>query len=250
MTTPEGPNVPEEFPAEASSTESKKSRTGLWIGIGIAVLVVIAVVIAVVSGAFSGGKTAESPSPSAEVSASASASPSPSATPSETPIPSASPTAPVRVAVPTDCKAVFTPAFLQKIEGDPNYPLNNPDVGQDSSRDEQIIALTKTLEPRIFCSWGGPSESGANTTVAAVTDAQAATVNARMADMGATCTEVDGGTRCVFSRVRAENHEQYGMYAGVVESSFTRDGLWISTEQVNFLSEDYLQDSITAIFGN
>lgn len=248
MTTPEGPNVPEEFPAEASSTESKKSRTGLWIGIGIAVLVVIAVVIAAVSGAFGGGKTAESPSSSAEVSASASA--SPSVAPSETPTASEAPTAPTRVSVPTDCQAVFTPAFLQKIDGDPNYPLNNPDVGQDSSRDDQIIALTKTLEPRIFCSWGAPSDSGANTTVAAVTESQAAIVNARMKAIGATCTEVDGGTRCVLSRVAPETIEQYGMYAGVAESSFTRDGLWISTQQVNFRAEDYLQDSINAIFGS
>lgn len=252
MSTPNAPENPEHGTPGSEATTATKSRTGLWVGIVIAAVVVIGLVIAAVAGAFS-GKPDASASPSASASASETASAAPSETPSATPSESASattePTTPAGATVPQDCNAVFTPAFLQKIANNEDYPLNDSTVGKETSRDPKLLALINTLEPRITCTWGRASFSGAGTTVAAVTPAQATEVATLMRAQGGTCTEVNGGTRCAFNSVKPEN-PQYDEYAGVVESTFTRDGLLISTEQVNFLAEDYLKDSITAIFGS
>lgn len=240
MTTPEGPNTPDQTPAEASTTEVKKSRTGLWVGIGIAVLVVIAVVIAAVSGAFGGKSGAESPSPSASVSASPSA--SPSETPSATPDPS--PSAPASAALPADCTAVYSPAFLAEYAE--RNPLNDATNSLEGSTDEKTLALIKAVsDKQLRCTLGGAGESGASTVVSQVTPEQQAAVLAVLAERGATCGTELNGTLCQIVTLHAEGIDR------TWETSYFRDGLWIQTEQVQFLDKrDFITDIVHTVFGS
>ncbi|MFZ4843840.1 hypothetical protein [Mycetocola saprophilus] len=247
MSTPEGSNVPEQAPAAASLITAKKSRTGLWIGIGIAVLVVIAIVIAAVSGAFGGANTATSASPTAEVSASASSSASPTGSAS----PSVTPTEPVRVAVPADCTAAFSSELQQKFAASgEGIPLNDPDTAGGGTEDAELATLLDRLRPNLECRWGTPGDSGASTSFAAVNETQAGIVNANMKARGAECTEAQGGTLCIIPLATDEENPWGGEGAGIRESSFIREGLWISAKQINFMGNEYLQDSISTVFGS
>ncbi|WP_187977412.1 hypothetical protein [Mycetocola sp. JXN-3] len=240
MTTP---NTPE----HGAEHVQRPRRTGLWIGIVVAILVVAGLIIAAVAGAFSGGNNAASVSPRPSVSASASPSATPSAEPSVVP----SPSAPTRVSVPTDCRAGFSAGLQKKFaESSQETPLNDPNTSGGGTSDAQLIALIETLHPSLECRWGGPGDSGASTTFSAVDDAQAAIVNARMKANGAECTQAQGGTLCIMPLWTSEENPWAGEGAGILESSFIRDGLWVSTRQINFMKDDYLQDSITTVFGS
>lgn len=237
MTTPTGPNTPAE-----PSTPPR--RTGLWVGIAIAILVVVGVIIAAVSGAFSGSPAA---SPSATPEASVSASTEPSATAEPSPSPSVS--VPVAATVPTDCRAAFTRDLQAKFERN-DIPLNHPGVSVDAVGDDQLLALLGTLEPKLTCDWAAPGDSGAFVSFAAVNDEQATLVVDRMTATGATCTAEEGGTLCVGELQTSDDNPWAGEGAGILDTAFVRDGLWISTHQINLMGKDLVLDAMSAVFAH
>lgn len=239
MSTSLPPTGPAQDPngpvGEGTAPAAPGKKTGLWVGIIVAAVVVIALIVwAVVA------KSAapEEPAPSASSVAPTTPAPSPSPTGEASPSPSSA----APVAVPATCEDLFSEDFKNKI----GVPMNDPTNELEGVEDPELSALLNSI-PHLTCTWNSAGESGAGTSIAQVNAEQQAFIMQRLNTLGATCEETRGGTLC--EQVHYEDPE-YGKKAGRVETAFLRDGIWLSSVEVNFYRYDYTGEIIDHVFGS
>ena len=168
---------------------------------------------------------------------SASPSDSPTAAASPDAEPTASPTTPSATAapavpIPTDCRAILTPAVLGQLDG---TPLNDEAFGPSGTLEDGSLR----------CIWGDP---GADTT-SLVTEISAVSrgpalemLNALADEDGFTCYTPDEGTRCE----KTWQNEQYPVTDG--RTLFWRDGILIDTSYSNLAPTGYTSAIVAYMF--
>lgn len=126
-------------------------------------------------------------------------------------------------ALPTDCRSIYSPAFL---ENHAYMPLNDPRVVEtDVSRFVGVEAIRETL-PGIECHWGPPTEGGLTTAVNEVTPAQQDEAIILIKSHGVRCGDWNQGVLCHYS-TGPDPKDPNGWV--IAEQHFFRDGLWVTT---------------------
>ncbi len=136
------------------------------------------------------------------------------------------------VAIPTDCKAILTPAVLAQFG---TTPLNDPAFGPSGVLSDGSLK----------CIWGSPSAdtTGLSTTISRVARGPALdALNAFRAE-GATCYTPSGGTRCE----RTWKDKTYPVTDG--RTMFWRDDVLIDTVYSNLAPTGYTDAIIAHLFG-
>lgn len=199
-----------------SSAPERNDKRGVILGVSIAVIAVL------ILGGGAAYALAIQPAPEAP--------PSPS---TEQP---AVPDKPARVeptaepvALPTDCREIYTEEFLDAHE---NVDLNHEGViGTPVSRFAPVEAIRETL-PGIECQWGGPTEGGIYSAVNAVTPDMGIQLVAAATESGFTCDGVGGGiTLCRYSETFPEDETDPANTTiwTTAEDVYLRDGLVVTT---------------------
>lgn len=180
------------------------------------------------SGASAPAGPSSSPSDSAASTPGASA-PGTSATPTSTPTPTAAP-----VAIPSDCRAIVSPAVLSYF-GD--TPLNDPLTG---------VATGTQPDQSLICLWRDPR---ADTTFLVTKISRENRgpaldlLNGLAETQGFACFTPDGGTRCE----KTWQNETYPVTDG--RTLFWRDDVLIDTTYSNVAPPDYTSSIIAALWG-
>lgn len=145
---------------------------------------------------------------------------------------------------PTSCAEIYTKdwAILAPLVLNPAW-ADAPGSGVRFGTDDADLEAVLKATTGVTCVWaaaGGGSGEGLTTNVAFLTDAQQASVEARLKVLGFTCSEQQGGLRCDIDHVTEE-----GAWG---ESHFIRDGIWIATNWVNSHPDGYTEDIVSAVF--
>jgi hypothetical protein len=183
---------------------------------------VIAVVAVLTVGASIAYALANQPEPKPQ----ATQQPTPVITPPSTPSVAPTPT-PVAVeptiALPNDCRKIYTAAFLELWAGE---PLNDPALADVViSRYETVEKLRESL-PGIECKWGKPTEGGMSNAVNRVMPDQESALIAAATAEGFDCVErgVESATLCAIAIGPSDDDEWV-----VAEELYFRDGLVVTT---------------------
>lgn len=165
------------------------------------------------------------PSSTARPSASAVQTPRPSATPS--------PTATI-VPLPTDCRAILSPAVLTELGATPlNDPVNGASVGVQP-------------DGSLVCLWRDPrtDTTGLMTTISYMSRGPVLEMLNQLADAeGFTCYTPDDGTRCE----KTWPNETYPVIDG--RTLFWREDILIDTRFSNLAPTGYTASIVESLFG-
>lgn len=202
-------------PNTSTPDASRRKRILVW---GTAIALAVVVVGAGITFALI-NQPAQTPPAAAE--------PTPSETPSPTPTATAEPTPTVQpLALPTDCRKIYTQAFLDAWAGE---ELNSPQLeGVGISRHPAIEDIRVTL-PGIDCLWGGATEGGTSNAVNSTTPEQKAALIAAATGEGFTCVDNDTDSLTVCSiSVQLSPEEDPDQWT-VSEELYFRDGLVVTS---------------------
>ena len=158
-------------------------------------------------------------------------------TPTQTPRPSRAPGTPN----PPDCAALYSARMVAAF-GDlvlnPAWTENpNADLGL-GTEDPELLAILQEND-HLTCRWAspdGPSDSGVNTSVVWVTDAESASIEDRLLELDFSCYPERSGERCV-----TENSTDDGTFG---ESHFLRGSIWLATAYSNAGPSGYTIDIV------
>lgn len=200
-----------------STPDASRSKRGLVWGTAIALAVLLLVGVGI---AFALGNQPGPLPPAA-------AEPTPTGTPSATPTATEAPTPTAQpVALPTDCRKIYTQEFLDAWAGE---ELNSPQLdGVGISRHPAIEDIRVTL-PGIDCLWGVATEGGTSNAVNSTTPEQKAALIAAATSEGFTCVgdDTDAFTICSIS-VTLSPEEDPDQWT-VSEELYFRDGLVVTS---------------------
>ncbi|KQO98513.1 hypothetical protein [Leifsonia sp. Leaf264] len=221
-------------------------RTVFWLVMVIAVLVIALAVTAGVAFRSPGDTAPTAGTPAASDPPASTAEPTQEPTdPPATSTPSPTTRA---VAIPGDCRNIYTKDWTPEMHGEvlnPAWSLEEQNANTGRAHDEQFATLLDATS-EITCAWHGPyggNDMMLRTDIARLTAEQfdGAVVHAQ--DLGWNCYEELGGTRCVTeTAMTADGNNGY--------SYFFRDGIWISTRWTNLQPDGYTHDIVKALFGN
>ena len=184
------------------------ARCAVLVGLGLAAVLALA------------GCTPGSGTPSSEGSSGPSASTGP---PSTTPGPAAA-----TFTLPADCSAIASAATLATVFADvPSRPANGLTRPAPAS-------ASKSLE----CSWFAGDTTGGDVLYYSTTPAAGQAYLAVMQANGFTCAAALGGTRCD----KTSPNSQYPV--DTVETTFTRDDVWIYLSTTNVDASALLPDMV------
>ena len=184
------------------------ARCAVLVGLGLAAVLALA------------GCTPGSGTPSSEGSSSPSAS---TGSPSTTPGPAAA-----TFTLPVDCSAIASTATLATVFADvPSRPANGLTRPAPAS-------ASKSLE----CSWFAGDTTGGDVLYYSTTPAAGQAYLAVMQANGFTCAAALGGTRCD----KTSPNSQYPV--DTVETTFTRDDVWIYLSTTNVDASALLPDMV------
>jgi hypothetical protein len=169
--------------------------------------------------------------PPPPASPSGSASGTPTGTPTASPTPSPTTTT---VSLPTDCRALLSPAVLAELEG---FPLNDPAVGPDAG-----------VQPdgSLHCYWGSPSTDTGRlvTEISRMNRGPALDMlNQLQSTAGFTCYTPDGGTRCE----KTWPDPDYPVTDG--RTLFWRGDVLVDTRYAGLAPSGYTSSIVAALFG-
>lgn len=154
------------------------------------------------------------------------------ATPAPTPSPSPSPSA-TPIAMPTDCRAILSPAVLEYL-GD--TPLNHEAFGESGTLPEGALR----------CVWADPraDTTGLVTDISRMRRGPALDLlNALADDEGFLCYTPDEGTRCE----KTWPNEMYPVTDG--RTLYWRDDILIDTRYSNLAPPGYTASIVARVFG-
>lgn len=148
------------------------------------------------------------------------------------PTPSPTPTA-VPVALPTDCRAMLSPAVLLQLSG---VPLNDPAFGEGTGVQS---------DGSLICIWADPAADTTSlwTQVSRTDTATAATTLGGLRTNGYGCYASQGGTRCE----KTWQDKRYPVADG--RTWFWRDDIVIDTNYSNLAPDGYTASIVTHLFG-
>jgi hypothetical protein len=158
-----------------------------------------------------------------------------------TPLPTSDAEAP---ALPADCTEIYSAGMLATLEAD-NPPLNDPGVSLFSTDQAALLELLDST-PTVRCSWGVPSDYGLATNVTPVSAEQRRYVLDALTAAGFGCEE-DGATTYCRIEQRGVSLEDAEFVRG--ETHALADGLWVSTNWINFSPDGYTEDVVSTLVG-
>ena len=160
-------------------------------------------------------------------------SPSPLETQKTDGSPSPTPTAETSAKLPTDCRAILSPAVLAELKG---VPLNDPAMGPSGVQKDGTL----------ICIWRDPGAdtTGLTTKISRMSRGPALTLlNSLAKSQGFTCYTPDGGTRCE----KTWPDPQYPVTDG--RTLFWRADVLIDTQYSNLSPSGYTSSIVAHVFG-
>jgi hypothetical protein len=226
---PRGPRPP----------RGKSRRPLILIGLLLLLALTAAGVWAAASGLLPIGGARGGDAVAPDASAPAIVDPSPSAT-------STMPADPAASALPASCSELYSDAMLGKLDGlalslNPDWVVTT-EPGPPAA--EPVLTAILTSAANLDCYWvpaEGPSNVGIATSVTAVSEQQAQTVEATLTSEGYTVIEELGSRRFV--------REFSGPDGASGFSHIVRDGVWFATQWTNAPVTGYTADMVEQVFG-
>ncbi|SDS15253.1 hypothetical protein [Microterricola viridarii] len=210
----------------------------------VGLAIVAAIVLAV--GAVSAGYAVGAMPPSDAASAGANPSETPERPAPETSTPAApEPSAAPVSRVPATCAGIYSTDWAAQMGGLVLNPAWINEPGQPAvfgSADDTLIAVLQAADP-LSCRWGSEAGGGDRflvTNVTSLSGSQPAEVLARLAELGLSCYDELGGTRCII-----EATDDNG-FSG--ESHFVRGEVWLATRWMNIAPDGYTHDIVNTLW--
>jgi len=151
-----------------------------------------------------------------------------------------------RLPLPKDCASMYSASMVAQLEsyGVVLNPAWTTAPGAGVKYQDGQLAGWLTELPQLRCVWvppSGPGGYGLESRIVAVTDAEAARVQERLAALGYQPLQELGGTRYVFSVAASDE----GFAAG--ESHIVVGGYWFATSWVELGINGYTADMVTTL---